>query len=381
MCAALLLPNCRDAFLRLSQLPSLRDRRFYSAILLAETQECVSTSFRRTHVIYSVSSRKSLASKEDTVFLASNFRWQGIYARILPQNFAGKKFTRVSCSKSSLGRCRGAILAPNPRWEGIVARFLPQILAGKVSRRDSCPKSSLGRYRGAILVPNPRWEGIAARFLPQILAGKVSRRDSCPKSSLGRNLRAILAPNLRWEGVAARFLSQILAGKVSRRDSCSKSSLGRNCRAILAPNLRWEGVAAQFLPPGGGDMPPAAVETWRAASPSSYRAAAHTGRTRASRESASRGDVARRVSTSWTRKRRNPARPRGAAARERGRRSPAPPRRYRSILPPSEVTLATISSSPARLWSPGMVFLRALAERAKSRHRWLSSPHLPRACM
>ena len=48
MCTALLLPNCRDAFLRLSQLPSLRDRRFYSAILLAETQECVSTTFRRT---------------------------------------------------------------------------------------------------------------------------------------------------------------------------------------------------------------------------------------------------------------------------------------------------------------------------------------------
>ena len=55
MCAALLLPNCRDAFLRLSQLPSLRDRRFYSAILLAETQKCVSTSFRRTHdIIYNV---------------------------------------------------------------------------------------------------------------------------------------------------------------------------------------------------------------------------------------------------------------------------------------------------------------------------------------
>ena len=48
MCAALLLPNCRDAFLRLSQLPSLRDRRLYPAILLAETQECVSTTFRRT---------------------------------------------------------------------------------------------------------------------------------------------------------------------------------------------------------------------------------------------------------------------------------------------------------------------------------------------
>ena len=215
----------------------------------------------------------------------------------------------------------------------------------------------------------------------QNFAGKVSRCDSCPKSSLGRCRGAILAPNLRWEGIAARILPQNFAGKELSRDSWPKSSLGRNCRTILAPNLRWEGVAARFLPPGGGDMPPAAVETWRAASPSSYRAAAHTGRTRASRESASRGDVARRVSTSWTRKRRNPARPRGAAARERGRRSPAPPRRYRSILPPSEVTLATISSSPARLWSPGMVFLRALAERAKSRHRWLSSPHLPRACM
>ena len=247
--------------------------------------------------------------------------------------------------------------------------------------RVSCPKTSLGRYRGTILAPNLRWEGVAARFLPQIFAGKVSRRESCPKTSLGRYRGAILAPNLRWEGIAARFLPQNLGGKVSRRDSCPKTSLARNCRAILAPNPRWEGIAARFLPPGGGDMPPAAVETWRAASPSSYRAAAHTGRTRASRESASRGDVARRVSTSWTRKRRNPARPRGAAARERGRRSPAPPRRYRSILPPSEVTLATISSSPTRLWSPGMVFLRALAERAKSRHRWLSSPHLPRACM
>ena len=274
------------------------------------------------------------------MFLASNFCWEEIYARILLQNFAGKKFTRVSCPKTSLARNLRAYLVPNLHWEGVAARFLPQIFAGKVSRRESCPKTSLGRYRGTILGPNPRWQGVAARFLPQIFAGKVSRRDSWPKSSLGRN-----------------------------------------CRTILAPNLRWDGIAARFLPPGGGDMPPAAVETWRAASPSSYRAAAHTGRTRASRESASRGDVARRVSTSWTRKRRNPARPRGAAARERGRRSPAPPRGYRSILPPSEVTLATISSSPARLWSPGMVFLRALAERAKSRHRWLSSPHLPRACM
>ena len=54
--------SCRDAFLRLSQLPSLRDRRLYPAILLAETQECVSTlcndrlcaqtEIRRIHVKY-----------------------------------------------------------------------------------------------------------------------------------------------------------------------------------------------------------------------------------------------------------------------------------------------------------------------------------------
>ena len=166
MCAALLSPNCRDAFLRLSQLPSLRDWRFYSAILLAETQECVSTTFRRTHVNL-------------RAYLAPNLRWEGVAARFLPQNFAGKEFTRVSCPKTSLARNLRAYLAPNPRWEGIAARFLPQIFAGKVSRRESCPKTSLGRNCRAILGPNPRWEGIVARFLLQIFAGKVSRRDSC----------------------------------------------------------------------------------------------------------------------------------------------------------------------------------------------------------
>ena len=166
MCAALLSPNCRDAFLRLSQLPSLRDWRFYSAILLAETQECVSTTFRRTHVNL-------------RAYLVPKLRWEGIAARFLPQIFAGKVSRRDSCPKSSLGRCRGANLVPKLRWEGIAARFLPQIFAGKVSRRDSCPKTSVGRYRGAILVPKLRWQGIVARFLPQILAGKVSQRDSC----------------------------------------------------------------------------------------------------------------------------------------------------------------------------------------------------------
>ena len=165
MCAALLLPNCRDAFLRLSQLPSLRDRRFYSAILLAETQKCVSTSFRRTHDIYSVSSRKSLASKEDTVFLASNFCWEGIYARILSQN--------------SLARNLRAYLVPNLRWQEIYARILLQIFAGKKFTRVSSPKSSLARNLRAYLVPNPRWQEIYARILPKISAGKVSRRNSC----------------------------------------------------------------------------------------------------------------------------------------------------------------------------------------------------------
>ena len=54
--------SCRDAFLRLSKPPGLRKRRFHSAFLLAETQECVSTlcndrlcaqaEIRRIHVKY-----------------------------------------------------------------------------------------------------------------------------------------------------------------------------------------------------------------------------------------------------------------------------------------------------------------------------------------
>ena len=54
--------SCRDAFLRLSKPPGLRKRRFHSPLLLAETQECVSTlcndrlcaqaETRRIHVKY-----------------------------------------------------------------------------------------------------------------------------------------------------------------------------------------------------------------------------------------------------------------------------------------------------------------------------------------
>ena len=260
------------------------------------------------------------------MFLASNFCWEEIYARILLQNFAGKKFTRVSSPKSSLARNLRAYLVPKLRWQEIYARILLQIFAGKVSRRDSCSKSSLGRCRGAILAPNLRWEGVAARFLPQIFAGKVSRRDSCPKSSLGRCRGAILAA---W-----------------RRRHASRRCRDVACRVSLKLSRR----GAYWADAG---IPRISVKGRRGA-PRLYILDAQKTQS-------------------------------GAPARSRrpreGRRSPAPPRRYRSILPPSEVTLATISSSPARLWSPGMVFLRALAERAKSRHRWLSSPHLPRACM
>ena len=145
-----------------------------------------------------------------------------------------------------------ANLVPKLRWEGIAARILSQNFAGKVSRRESCPKTSLGRYRGANLVPNLRWEGIAARFLSQNFAGKVSRHDSRPKTSLGRYRAAILVPKLRWEGIAARFLSQNFAGKKFTRVSCPKTSLGKNLRAILVPNLRWEEIYARFSPLAGG---------------------------------------------------------------------------------------------------------------------------------
>ena len=198
MCAALLLPNCRDAFLRLSQLPSLRDRRFYSAILLAETQECVSTTFRRTHV----NLRANLAPK---------LRWQGIYVRILPQNFAGKVSQRDSCPKSSLGRYRGAILAPNPRWEGVAARFLPH--AERREDRDtvSWPKPFGGKLE--TLFPDPNYS--AARYRGAILA---------PRGAAGKNCRTILVP---------------------------RGTAERNCRTILvSPERRQAGDNEQSCPTG-----------------------------------------------------------------------------------------------------------------------------------
>ena len=114
MCAALLLPNCRDAFLRLSQLPSLRDRRFYSAILLAETQECVSTSFRRTHV----NIQRILASLQVFVELTKYVPRERKNTRFLLQTIRREARNTVS-------------------W--------PKLLGGKVSRRDSCPTRNCGK--------------------------------------------------------------------------------------------------------------------------------------------------------------------------------------------------------------------------------------------
>ena len=106
-------------------------------------------------------------------------------ARISSQILAGKKFTRVSRSKTSLGRNLRAYLAPKLRWQEIYARILLQILAGKEFTRVSCPKSSLGRYRAAILVPKLRWEEIYARISSQILAGKEFTRISRPSRAAG----------------------------------------------------------------------------------------------------------------------------------------------------------------------------------------------------
>ena len=99
-------------------------------------------------------------------YLVPKLRWEEIYARISFQNFAGKKFTRVSRSKTSLGRNLRAYLVPNPRWEEIYARISFQNFAGKKFTRVSCPKTSLGRNLRAYLVPNPRWERIYARISP-----------------------------------------------------------------------------------------------------------------------------------------------------------------------------------------------------------------------
>ena len=130
MCAALLSPNCRDAFLRLSQQPSLRDWRFYSAILLAETQECVSTTFRRTHV-------NTSADKADI-----KSRWKPLdlfeaLPVILPPN---------TCQLFPWDRIVRCLQLPAaPRGTRIVRQFLPAAPRGARIVRFSFPRLRVGQ--------------------------------------------------------------------------------------------------------------------------------------------------------------------------------------------------------------------------------------------
>ena len=67
MCAALLLPNCRDAFLRLSQLPSLRDRRFIRQSCLLRRKNAslqVFTEFTYNRIVKRASKRSNKSSVE-----------------------------------------------------------------------------------------------------------------------------------------------------------------------------------------------------------------------------------------------------------------------------------------------------------------------------
>ena len=145
MCAALLLPNCRDAFLRLSQLPSLRDR------------QCVSTSFRRTHV----NIQRILASLQVFVELTKYVPRERKNTRFLLQTIRREARNTVS-------------------W--------PKLLGGKVSRRDSCPTRSRGKENHAILVPCGA-------------AGKNCRTILVPRGTAERNCRTILvSPERRQAG-------------------------------------------------------------------------------------------------------------------------------------------------------------------------------------
>ena len=171
MCAALLLPNCRDAFLRLSQLPSLRDRRFYSAILLAETQECVSTSFRRTHV----NIQRILASLQVFVELTKYVPRERKNTRFLLQTIRREARNTVS-------------------W--------PKLLGGKVSRHDSCPTRSRGKELSHDSCPTrSRGKENHAILVPCGAAGKNCRTILVPRGTAERNCRTILvSPERRQAG-------------------------------------------------------------------------------------------------------------------------------------------------------------------------------------
>ena len=152
MCAALLLPNCRDAFLRLSQLPSLRDR------------PCLP--------------RRKNASLQVFVELTKYVPRERKNTRFLLQTIRREARNTVS-------------------W--------PKLLGGKVSRRDSCPTRSRGKENHAILVPcgaagkNCRTilvpRGTAERNCRTILVSPERRQagdneQSCPTGIVGTRLGA-----------------------------------------------------------------------------------------------------------------------------------------------------------------------------------------------
>ena len=162
MCAALLSPNCRDAFLRLSQQPSLRDWRFYSAILLAETQECVSTTFRRTQV-------NTSADKADI-----KSRWKPLdlfeaLPVILPPN---------TCQLFPWDRIVRCLQLPAaPRGARIVRFSFPRLRVGQESCDNSFPQLRVGQ------------ESCDNSF-PRLRVGQESRRETLPPFGRDKNRAA-----------------------------------------------------------------------------------------------------------------------------------------------------------------------------------------------
>ena len=197
MCAALLSPNCRDAFLRLSQLPSLRDWRFYSAILLAETQECVSTTFRRTQVNTSadkadIKSRwKPLDLFEALpVILPPNtgqlFPWDRIVRCLqLPAASRGARIVRFSFPQLRVGQesCDNSFLRLRVRQE---------------SRDFPSRGSAWGKNRVIFLPAAPREARIVPRNLAAVRERQESRRETLPPSGLGQETVFLASRRVIW---------------------------------------------------------------------------------------------------------------------------------------------------------------------------------------
>ena len=228
MCAALLSPNCRDAFLRLSQQPSLRDWRFYSAILLAETQECVSTTFRRTHV-------NTSADKADI-----KSRWKPLdlfeaLPVILPPN---------TCQLFPWDRIVRCLQLPAaPRGTRIVRQFLPAAPRGARIVRFSFPRlrvgqescdfpsrgSAWGKNRATIPSRGFAWDKNRAakpsrrlgetRIAPRNLPAAWERQETCVNSREFDEFHFMCAALLSPKPAAKSSRLAILFGNLACRDA------------------------------------------------------------------------------------------------------------------------------------------------------------------